>query len=122
MEGLWLPRTIEDDEEVEVDDSDSEEELPSRGKGKKPAAKRQKGSSFREEFSFPAEAGGVGRAAEGGWAVEDEVLEWAEKKRDLVGTSLDSKISRVIERRKQKVCCCLVCMCVELFGAGGGET
>ena len=104
MASLWLPPTIEDDEEVVVDDSDSEEELSSRAKGKTPAGGRRNEPIFNEDFSFPAEAGGNGGgAAERGWAVEDEVLGWAEKKRDLVLTSLDSKISRAIERRRLKV-------------------
>ena len=106
MSSLWLPPTIEDDEEVDVDvdDSDSEEEPSSKDKGRKSAGKRQLTSIFSDDFSFPAETGvGGGGMAEGGWTVEEEVLGWAEKKRDLAVTTLDSKILRTIERRKLKV-------------------
>ena len=104
MASLFLPPTIEEDEEVAVDDLDSEEELPPREKGRKSPAKRQQPSIFSDDFSFPAEArAGDGGAVEGGWTVEEEVLGWAEKKRDLVVTSLDSKILRVIEQRRLKV-------------------
>ena len=104
MSSLWLPPTIEDDEEVDVNDSDSEEEPSSKDKGRKSAGKREQTSIFSEDFSFPVETGaGDGGVAEGGWTVEEEVLGWAEKKRDLVVTSLDSKILRVIEQRKLKV-------------------
>ena len=105
MSSLCLPPTIEEDDEVPVDDSDSEQELPVREKGRKSAGKKQQTSIFSEDFSFPVETGvsGGSGAVEGGWSVEEEVLEWAEKKRDLVVTSLDSKILRAMERRKPKV-------------------
>lgn len=103
MASLWLPRTIEDDEEVAVEDSDSDEEPPSRNKAKKSAGKRQT-SIFSDDFSFPVESGvGGGGGDVGGWTVEEEVLGWAQKKRDLVATSLDSKILHAIELRKLKV-------------------
>ena len=97
--GLWLPPTIEEEEEVGVDESDSEEETSFKGKSAENLGVK---SIFNDEFSFPVEGvegGGVG----GGWEVGEEVMQWAEKKRDKVMTSLDSKILRAIERRKLKV-------------------
>ena len=102
MAGVWLPRTIEEDEEVPVDESDSEEDVTVKETGRKSAEKRQ-ATIFNDAFSFPVEGGG---GEKGGWEMEEEVMEWAERKKDLVMTSLDSKILRVIEQRKLKVCQC----------------
>ena len=96
---MWLPRTIEENEEVAVDESESEEEVPSKERRRTLTSKKQ---IFNDDFSFLSEGGGAA-AVEGGWEVEEEVMEWAEKKRDLVVTSLDSKILRTIEQRKLKV-------------------
>ena len=99
MTSVWLPPTIEDDEEVAIEESDSEEEAPEKERGR--GAKAKPGDSlFSDEFSFPAaaEAGGE----EGVWEVEEEVLEWADRRKQLMLTSLDSKILRAIEQRKLK--------------------
>lgn len=97
--GLWLPPTIEEDEEVAVDESDSEEETVFKGKS---AENQGAEPIFSNEFSFPVESG-EGGVVEGGWEVGEEVMGWAEKRRDKVMTSLDSKILRAIERRRLKV-------------------
>lgn len=97
MAGVWLPPTIEEDEEIAVDESDSEEEVPSKEWGRNSARMRED-SIFNDGFSFPVEGGG-----EGGWEVEEEVMEFVERKKDLMMTSLDSKILRAIEQRKLKV-------------------
>ena len=107
MASLWLPPTIEEDEEIAVDESDSEEEerATSKARGQKSVAKKQE-SIFSDEFCFAEGVGGSGGAVEGGgggWEVEEEVMEWAARKRDAVVTSLDSKILRAIEQRNLKV-------------------
>ena len=99
MAGVWLPPTIEEDEEVAVDESDSEEETNSKERERKSAEKKQT-SIFNDDFSFPLEGGGGG---ERGWEMGEDVMEWAERKKDLMMTSLDSKILRAIEQRKLKV-------------------
>ena len=40
---------------------------------------------------------------EGGWELGEEVMEWAERNKDMMMTSLDKKILRAIEQRKLKV-------------------
>ena len=99
MASVWLPPTIEEDEEVEVDESDSEDEATSKERERKSTTGKKQASVFNDDFSFPLESGG----GEGGWEMGEEVMEWAERKKDLMTTSLDSKILRAIEQRKLKV-------------------
>lgn len=99
MAGAWLPPTIEEDEEISIHESDSEDEVPLNERStRQPTSKRQ--GPFEDDFSFPAADSALG---EGGWEVEDEVMKMAERKKDAMVTSLDSKILRAIEQRQLKV-------------------
>lgn len=99
MAGAWLPPTIEEDEEISIHESDSEDEVPLNERStRQPTSKRR--GPFEDDFSFPAADGALG---EGGWEVEDEVMKMAERKKDVMVTSLDSKILRAIEQRQLKV-------------------
>lgn len=100
MAGAWLPPTIEEDEEISIHESDSEDEVPlNESSTRQPTSKRRAPFIFEDDFSFPAADG----ADEGGWEVEDEVMKMAERKKDVMITSLDSKILRAIEQRQLKV-------------------
>ena len=80
-----------------------------REKERKGEKKVGRGRREREEAE-----GGRGRegkrvergkeGGERGWEMGEDVMEWAERKKDLMMTSLDSKILRAIEQRKLKVC------------------
>lgn len=94
MASAWLPPTIEEDEEVSIHESDSEDEVPLNDN-----VPKRRGFIFDADFSFPASEGGDGE----GWEVEDEIMKSAERKKDVMTTSLDSKILRAIEQRQLKV-------------------
>lgn len=94
MASTWLPPTIEEDEEVSIHESDSEEEVPLNDN-----TSRRRGFIFDDDFSFPASESGD----EGGWEVEEEIMKSAERKKDAMTTSLDSKILRAVEQRQLKV-------------------
>lgn len=100
MADAWFPPTIEDDEELSIHESDSEDEVPlNEGSTRQSTSKLRGSFIFDDGFSFPAAEG----EGEGGWEVEDEVIMMAERKKDVMLTSLDSKILRAIEQRQLKV-------------------
>ena len=100
---LWLPPTIEEDEDVVVDESDSDQEEATFKATERNSTARKQVSIFSDDFSFSAENAASGGVVERGWDVDEAVMESAGRKRDLMMTSLDSKILRAIEQRRLKV-------------------